>query len=350
MAKFKVSKTQNLIVVTQKQFAKINVNERELELLEKELPARFFRVKMPAKNRIEYTVPTSVNLETYIKNGLTVHKLYSILAQFGEVIKDVEQMGLYLHNIILEKKLIYVKEITGQVFFLYTPIINPTSAVNLYGFLADVLKDVKSDDAQFVAEHNKVMDFLNAPAHYSLSELEAFVQNEYPQIYQQITRRESGKSGFISSTQLGYMQHYHPSMALQTGSTIADDDIGTTLLMEEEGTTLLSYDDEEEGTTLLQTTVSAMLVRKKTGDTVTINQDVFRIGKDYSVDYVISDNNVISRKHATIYRNGYVFYIADDGSKNHTYVNGTMVVDGQVELHNGDVVRLANDEFEFFIS
>lgn len=343
MAKFKVSKAQNLIVITQKQFTKINVNERELELLEKELPPRFFRVKMPSKNRIEYTVPTSINLEEYIKKGLTVHKLYSILAQFGEVIKDVEQMGLYLHNVILERKLIYVKEVTGQVFFLYTPIVNSTSAVNLFGFLADLLKDVKTDETQLLVEHRKVMDFLNTPNHYSLKELENFVQKEYPQIYQQITRKESGKSGFISSSQLGYMQHYHPSMSLQT-----EDDIGTSLLMDdEEGTTLLSYDD---GTTMLQQSITAILIRKRTGDTVTIDKDKFHIGKDFSADYVISDNNVISRKHATIYRNGYVFYIADDGSKNHTYVNNMMVLDEQVELHNGDVVKLANDEFEFFIS
>lgn len=343
MAKFKVSTKGNLITITQKQFRKINVNERELKVFQENLLPGFFRPKMEKKNKITYTAPQSISLDAYIKKGFTVHKLYSILAQFGEIIKSVETSGFYLHNLVLESKLIYVKEITGELFFLYTPLVGNVTGVNVYGFLADLLKGVKSDDLQLMTECQKVLTFLNSPTHYSLGEIEVFVQKSYPQIYQQITRKDTEKSGFISSSQLAYQQQYHPSMALQP-----DDDLGTTLLAnDDEGTTLLSDDG---GTTLLQSSVSAFLIRKKTGDTVTVNCDIFKIGKDYSSDYVISDNNAISRKHATISRNGSVFYISDDGSKNHTYINGMLLLDGQTELHNGDVVKLANDEFEFFIN
>lgn len=353
MAKFKVSTKGNLISITQKQFGKFNVNERELKVFEENLLPGFFRPKLVAKNRITYTAPKSVTLETYIKKDLTIHKMYSILAQFGELIKSVEQYGFYLHNIIFESRLIYVKEITGELFFLYTPLITTGIGVNLFGFLADAFKNLQTEDVQLQAEYQKVKAFLESPNHYSLNELEMFVQQNYPQIYQQITRRDSGQSGFISSTKLGHEQHYHPSMALQSAPSVSlqsapSEEMGTTLLVEEEGTTLLT---EDEGTTLLQEpTVSAFLIRKKTNETITVNRDVFRIGKDFSCDYVITDNNAVSRRHASLYRNMSMFYIGDDGSKNHTYVNGTIVPDGQTELHNGDVVKLANEEFEFFIN
>lgn len=343
MAKFKVSTKGNLVTFTQKQFRKINVNERELKVFEENLLPGFFRPKLEKANKIVYSAPMSISLDAYIKKGMTVHKLYSILAQFGEIIKSVERSGFYLHNLVLDSRVIHVKEITGELFFVYTPLMGETSGINVYGFLADTFKGIKSDDMQVMTECQKILNFLNSPNHYTLSEIEDFVQQMYPQIYQQITRKDSGKSGFISSSQLAYQQHYHPSMALQP-----DDDLGTTLLAkEDEGTTLLS---EDEGTTLLQSSISAFLIRKKTGDTVTINRDMFRIGKDLSSDYVIADNNAISRKHATVYRSGSVFYISDDGSKNHTYVNGMIIIDGQAELHNGDIVKLANDEFEFFIN
>lgn len=354
MAKFKVSTKGNLISITQKQFGKFDVNERELKVFEENLLPGFFRPKLEAKNKITYTAPKSITLEEYIKKDLTVHKMYSILAQFGEMIKATEQYGFYLHNIIFESRLVYVKEITGELFFLYTPLITPGIGVNLYGFLADAFKNVQTEDAQLQVEYQKVKDFLETPNHYSLGELEAFVHQMYPQIYQQITRRESGQSGFISSTRLGHEQHYHPSMALQSAPSVSlqpapSEEMGTTLLVEEEGTTLLC--EEEEGTTLLQEpTVSAFLIRRKTNETITVNRDVFKIGKDFSCDYVVTDNNAVSRRHATLYRNMSMFYIGDDGSKNHTYVNGMIVMDNQVELHNGDVVKLANDEFEFFIN
>lgn len=368
MAKFKVSTKGNLISITQKQFGKLNVNERELKVFEENLLPGFFRPKLEAKNKLTYTAPKSITLEAYIKKDMTVHKMYSVLAQFGEMIKGVEQYGFYLHNIILESRLVYVKEITGELFFLYTPLISTGIGVNLFGFLADTFKNLKTEDAQLQVEHQKVMAFLESPNHFSLNELEMFVQQNYPQIYQQITRRESGQSGFISSTRLGYEQHYHPSMALQNPSVALQnpsvalqnpsvalqpypsDEMGTTLLVEEEGTTLLC--EEEEGTTLLceEPTVTAFLVRRKTNESITVNRDVFKIGKDFSCDYVVTDNNAVSRRHATLYRNLSMFYIGDDGSKNHTYVNGMILMDNQVELHNGDIVKLANEEFEFFIN
>lgn len=345
MAKFKVSTKGNLITITQKQFRKFNVNERELKVFEENLLPGFFRPKLVAKNKITYTAPKSVTLEAYIKKDLTVHKMYSILAQFGEMIKSAEQYGFYLHNIIFESRLIYVKEITGELFFLYTPLVTTGIGVNLFGFLADVFKNIQTEDKQLQTEYQKVKTFLESTNHCSLNELENFVYQMYPQIYQQITRREFGQSGFISSTKLGHEQHYHPSMDLQQSSS---EEIGTTLLVEEEGTTLLN---EDEGTTLLQEpTISAFLIRKKTNETITVNRDVFKIGKECTCDYVVSDNNAISRRHATLYRNMSMFYIGDDGSKNHTYVNGVMVIDSQIELHNGDIVKLANDEFEFFIN
>lgn len=361
MAKFKVSTKGNLITITQKQFGKFNVNERELKVFEENLLPGFFRPKLVAKNKITYTAPKSVTLETYIKKDLTIHKMYSILAQVGELIKSVEQYGFYLHNIIFESRLIYVKEITGELFFLYTPLITTGIGVNLFGFLADTFKNLQTEDVQLQAEYQKVKAFLESPNHYSLNELEMFVQQNYPQIYQQITRRDSGQSGFISSTKLGYEQHYHPSMALQSAPSVSlqqassvalrqapSEEMGTTLLVEEEGTTLLT---EDEGTTLLQEpNVSAFLIRKKNNETITVNRDVFKIGKDFSCDYVVTDNNAVSRRHASLYRNMSMFYIGDDGSKNHTYVNGMIVSDGQIELHNGDVVKLANEEFEFFIN
>lgn len=361
MAKFKVSTKGNLITITQKQLGKFNVNERELKVFEENLLPGFFRPKLVAKNKITYTAPKSVTLETYIKKDLTVHKMYSILAQFGEMIKSVEQYGFYLHNIIFESRLVYVKEITGELFFLYTPLITTGIGVNLFGFLADAFKNLQTEDAQLQMEYQKVKAFLESPNHYSLNELEIFVHQNYPQIYQQITRRDSGQSGFISSTKLGHEQHYHPSMALQSASSVSlqqassvalrqapSEEMGTTLLVEEEGTTLLT---EDEGTTLLQEpNVSAFLIRKKTNETITVNREVFKIGKDFSCDYVVTDNNAVSRRHASLYRNMSVFYIGDDGSKNHTYVNGVVVIDSQVELHNGDVVKLANEEFEFFIN
>lgn len=91
------------------------------------------------------------------------------------------------------------------------------------------------------------------------------------------------------------------------------------------------------------------LIRRKNNEKIPINKPVFRIGKERSyVDYFIGDNTAISRSHANfIIREGQ-YSVVDTNSTNHTFVNGTMVPSNQeVVVSHGDVIRLANEDFEF---
>lgn len=94
---------------------------------------------------------------------------------------------------------------------------------------------------------------------------------------------------------------------------------------------------------------AAFMVRKKNNERITISKQVFKIGKERRrVDYCISDNSNVSRAHAdVIYKNG-AFYIVDNNTTNGTTVNGASLGGGQERrLNNGDVVRLADEEFTF---
>lgn len=93
------------------------------------------------------------------------------------------------------------------------------------------------------------------------------------------------------------------------------------------------------------------LIRKRNGEHITIDSDVFKIGKEPAyVNYCIIDNPVISRSHADIICNGNDYYIVDNNSKNHTYVDGIQIMSQtQIHLKNGSRITLANEEFEFCI-
>lgn len=93
------------------------------------------------------------------------------------------------------------------------------------------------------------------------------------------------------------------------------------------------------------------LTRVKTGERISINKPVFRIGKEKSyVDYFIGDNTAISRSHANIHTDNGEYFVEDTNSTNHTYVNGKLISSNvKVKLTNGDKVRLANEDFTFSI-
>jgi hypothetical protein len=113
-------------------------------------------------------------------------------------------------------------------------------------------------------------------------------------------------------------------------------------------------DFEESATMILdenEMTTNAILIRMKTNETINIYNETFKIGKDRNfVDYCISDNKAISRAHAYILNKNSNYYIFDNNSTNHTFVDGVKITSQQeVILKNGTKIKLANEEFEFKI-
>lgn len=112
--------------------------------------------------------------------------------------------------------------------------------------------------------------------------------------------------------------------------------------------------DDEPPTTLLnnRTLVSSskpVLTRISTGEKVQINKQVFCIGKaDQGVDYKVTGNKSISRRHAYITSINGVNYLRDNNSTNHTFLNGTQVYSNvDVPIPDNSVIKLSNEEFIF---
>ncbi|WP_026514219.1 trypsin-like peptidase domain-containing protein [Butyrivibrio sp. LB2008] len=118
-------------------------------------------------------------------------------------------------------------------------------------------------------------------------------------------------------------------------------------------TTLLNTPVPDAGTTVLSASTRpdflGTLIRRKNGENIIINKNNFSIGKDsLNIDFRISDNSAISRRHASIkIENGQVV-LEDNFSTNGTFVNGNKIQGGQTkQIKSGDVIKLANEEFDY---
>ena len=95
--------------------------------------------------------------------------------------------------------------------------------------------------------------------------------------------------------------------------------------------------------------VNPYLIRETTEERTMITKNVFKIGKaNRGVDYHVSGNGAISRQHAIITKKDDGYYIKDNKSTNHTYVNGKELEEGEeVLLNNNTRIRLGDEEFLF---
>lgn len=84
---------------------------------------------------------------------------------------------------------------------------------------------------------------------------------------------------------------------------------------------------------------------------ITVNKDEFVIGKKPELcDGVISFNKMISRSHCKICKRGSQYTITDLQSANGTYVNKVKLQPNQsIPINNGDIIRLANSDFQVTI-
>ncbi len=98
----------------------------------------------------------------------------------------------------------------------------------------------------------------------------------------------------------------------------------------------------------------AVLKKLTTNEEIEITTPKMIIGRAMSeknkpvVDYSIETNSMVSRIHAVIVYKNKEFYLIDCGAVNKTYLNGEeLKINEEYLLHDGDVVKLANEKFCF---
>lgn len=93
----------------------------------------------------------------------------------------------------------------------------------------------------------------------------------------------------------------------------------------------------------------ALLTREQNDEEILIVPPEMALGRDKRLmGYSVENNSAISRIHAKITYKNKFFYLTDCGSLNKTFLNSEELIPQQEYLlHEGDVIRLANERFIF---
>ena len=221
---------------------------------------------------------------------------------------------------------------TKELQFLYMPMRLETGPVE---FMERVMYAIKpgADAGSSIARY---ADFIRTQKVFDPDIVETFIAGEDDEIREQIQRYRSQSGGFPE--QAGKAEDEDEDTALMDGATeLMDEETG---FLEKE-----TMNFQEDGRIHF-----ASLIRCISGERIEISKQVFRLGKGIGcVDYHV-DNTVVSRSHADIVTRDGRYYVCDQNSMNHTYINDTVLpAKIETEIHDGDLLRLADEEFEFHI-
>lgn len=350
--KFKVkSKDCQLIVKVKTSYGEI-IDEKELDRFARMYLRGFLKPKQIKKKLIEYTGPIGISLYERLKKPITKRDFLFLVEQIVLAVQKLQDSNMSLNNMILDIHNVFVNEVTKEVQFLYVPMTKGQNNSNIIEFIESVVYSVKPYDEKDNDFASRFIYFFRGIKLFDINKVEMFIVKEDRSVVNTIKKQSAGQSGFMTDKPQHYYDHYRREQADPTG------DETTGLLNEDdddEATRLLSEDDYEEGTALLDEKIADVhyptLSRVLTGETISINKPVFRIGKERSyVDYFVSNNIAVSRSHADIITRGNKYFVKDLNSKNHTYINNQeLPVQYEVEIYDGDRLKLANEEFVFHV-
>lgn len=344
---------------------------------------RFFR----------YDITNKVNLKKYL--GEAVKKEHILKAFYGiaQAIKASTEYMINWTSFSLDKHEIYIDEATGKVSLICIPLLTVINDGNTCNFFKNVLFSSQFDLDENGDYVGRLITFLN-PKTYTLDkfiyELEELLEIEHqPELEEEPEEEEIDETAEILENVEESSESVEKEESTEKETEPADEEaepveeaLETTdeeaepveketesVEKETESTEKESEPTEKESEPTEEVeekndieanipeeipmedrpVIKPFLIKVSNNQKIEVDKDIFYIGKDEkNVDYCIAGNSAVDEKHAYIVRHGKEYFVVDNGSKNHTYMNRVLIQsDEEIFLPHGAHLRFADEDFEF---
>lgn len=377
------------------------VNERLYNSIISGMFKSFLPIAVDQKRKetlIECSVYGLQTIDQYF-SGLVSKKMFlDLVYQIALIIKDCEKNMVNANNLELQKDRVFIDPITKRVKCIYWPIVNNQNSSPPHLFLKQLPYEVNFSPYEGDFYLKQYTAFFDGHSPFSINSFEKMIMemkgkksddgiyNQSDSLFESLPEYlEHSKKEKVVVEKTSSNVEYDPFLSsnlskknnnefkLQPfnshifcsmcGAKNQIDDIFCCAcnsklskpaivshklddkkkqLIDSEGTTVLGFDGTEDE-------VFPTLTRNKTGEKITINKPIFKIGSKQEIcDFSICNNSFISRNHVDIITRNERYFVVDKNSTNKTYVDGKVISsEKEVEIFNGTILKLANEEFLF---
>lgn len=356
MAKYK-EKTKNCqLVIKVKLSYGEKLNEAEWDICSRNCIRGLLKAQILRKRVLEYTGPLGISLSERLKKPISRYDFFFIMEQIVDLIQKLRSNHLSFHSVIFDLHHVFINEITKEILFLYLPLENSKMKVDVRTFMESIIYNMIPEQNHNSNYISKFIYFLKGLETFNAEKMEQYIFQEESEAVNVIKKHNIGQSGFMTDKHKDYFAHYdndYPETEIMKQNT----DLGN---VDNEETGLLAektkWKTEETGILQNDEVVNSkyikfpVLYRVSTDEKIVVKKSVFRLGKEKSdVDFFVCNNNAVSRIHADIITRESRYFIMDLNSKNKTFINDReLQAKQEVEIYDGDRLRLANEEFVFY--
>lgn len=373
------------------------INNREYEIL-RDGRCDYLLVAEVGKKSIRYNVTEYISVSEYFKSVTSKERFLTAVQYILTGIRESQSMMFELKQFVLDKEYIFVNRQDKRICFVYFPIINEDNKYDVKDFFNSLAFNTifnQMEDCSYVTQY---IQYFKQHMDFSLYDFENFINalksdmKSAPGALSGTLNSQSGRIGKSTNAAV-YTPSFnnkvstpvaHPSKLLTQPQIQSQKEVNRCPNCNKEvrvtdafcvmcgqklenkvivtpqvqvkprtgGTTMLGLDNDVKGTTILceEALVSyPKIIRISTSEQAEISKDDYVIGQtEGNADFCVNGNSAVSREHAHIIRKENKYYIIDYKSTNGTYVDNRKIDKGTpVEITDGMIVRLANEEFKF---
>ena len=376
MAKFKVIEEANQVKVRCKLASAESINGGEVAYLAQNYIHGFMRPEAEATNKLLYTGAQGMPLKKYMKRTINKDQYFMMIAQILEIYKAGMHFCMTMKNIVLDPEYIIINDRTGELFFIYQTINNAApysdGFVSCMRELATMAKCASPNDQGAVVGFSQ---YISQIQRFSVPEIESYITQISPITYSIVPRQQyppqpepmvaaqpqqppvqapqQPAAGMFQQPDQG-IQQFQPQPPPQPAQSFAPPVQQPEMPQSSFAPPKIEYADDDADTQqspaggIIMPAKRYLLFRRNTAERFPITKSYFRIGKERAkVDFCVTNNNTVSRVHATIILRDGGCYIMDNNSTNRTFINSSPILpQTEYSLQGGDVLRLSNEEFD----
>ncbi|MDY4112435.1 MAG: FHA domain-containing protein [Roseburia sp.] len=340
--KIRVKANQSGLIVKIHLSADEEISQRDLEVMSREKLRGVLYPQKKRRNQIVCTGPVGTNLLALLERPISKYQFLYLMAQTINVTQKLQKSELFLNNLILDLRYVYMSEKTREVQFLYLPVVRNYVSIDVLAFMAAVAYRAIPAREEDMGYLPRFISFIKEQKKFDADTFEQFLRKENPSIIARVKENNQGERWFLVEASGGLEKiQAKPKETIPLNQMNQNKKSMRRGMMQE--STLLE-DDQPCGRS-----DAVALTRVKTGEVVSITKPVFRVGKEQCyVDYCVYNNNAVSRSHMDIITRGNHHFAVDLNSKNGSFVNGVRITPKvETEIVDGDCIILADEEFVF---
>jgi len=168
----------------------------------------FLKPMVVKRNMVEYSGPVGVSLSERLKRPMSKRDFLFMIEQIIVTVQKIHSNGLALNKLVMDPRYVFINDVTKEMQFLYVPTTKDVIIPGVMAFIESIVYSVIPAPEQDTEYVSRFIYFMKSQYGFQPELIEKYIAKEDRSVVNAIKKQTAGQSGFMTSKQKHYYEHY----------------------------------------------------------------------------------------------------------------------------------------------